>query len=81
MCDDCFVFYDDSENCFKLSYFFITYRTYKEVGGTYMSPALVAQETLPPNLVSLVPLVIILGLRRRQARLVGMRNRDIHTIT
>lgn len=46
-----------------------------------MSPALVAQATLPPNLMSLVPLVIILGVRRRQARLVGMRNRDIHAIT
>lgn len=45
-----------------------------------MSPALVAQATLPPNLVSSVPLVITLGLRRRQARLVGTENRDIHAI-
>lgn len=44
------------------------------MGGTYVSPALVAQATLPPKLVSLVTLVIILGLRRRQVRLVGMRN-------
>lgn len=51
MCDDYFAFHQDSENCFKLFSFFITYRTYKDVGGTYVPPVLVAQATPPPNLV------------------------------